>query len=171
MIQSGAHALARDLRIIVFDLPIGTEKLGFKVDVDRTLTIIKVVLRDTAAHWRSRAQVAAEERRRANYIHQLDGIARVGLQGREVSLTTMAKQSLLSLQEEFVAMKAGSVKTATSAVSDGAACSPPRYRSLATCCVAPPIRLPGRCPTPSATFSCSPPAPLSAPGSRSRFVG
>ena len=110
VIQSGAHALARDLRIIVFDLPIGTEKLGFKVDVDRTLTIIKVVLRDTGARWRSRAHVAAEEHRRANYIHQLAGIARVGLQGKEVSLTTMAKQSLLSLQEEFVAMEAGSVK-------------------------------------------------------------
>jgi hypothetical protein len=94
----------------VLDLPIGAEKLGFKIDVDRTLTIIKVVLRDTGARFRSRAQVAAEEHRRANYVHQLAGIARVGLQGREVSLTTMAKQSLLSLQEEFVAMEAGSVK-------------------------------------------------------------
>ena len=110
VIEPGAGNPPRDLRIMVFDLPIGAEKLGFKVDVDRTLTIIKVVLRDTGARFWSRAQVAAEEHRRANYIHQLAGIARVGLQGREVSLTTMAKQSLLSLQEEFVAMEAGSVK-------------------------------------------------------------
>jgi hypothetical protein len=110
VIEPGARTPPRDLRIMVLDRPIGAEKLGFKIDVDRTLTIIKVVLRDTGARFRSRAQVAAEEHRRANYIHQLAGIARVGLQGREVSLTTMAKQSLLSLQEEFVAMEAGSVK-------------------------------------------------------------
>jgi len=113
-IKRGEQKLASDLRIIVPDLSIGAEKLGFKVDIDRTLTIIKVVLRGrdalgTPRKWQQERHYL-EQRRRSHYIHQLAGIARVGLQGREVSLTALAKQSLSSLQEEFVAMEAGSVK-------------------------------------------------------------
>lgn len=109
-IARNAPAPACDLRITVYDQPVATEKLDFKVEVDRTLTIIKVVMRKSGARWRTRTRNAYDKRRRANYIHQLAGIARVGLEGREVSLTTLAKQSLLSLREEFVAMEAGSVK-------------------------------------------------------------
>ncbi|MBN9560225.1 MAG: hypothetical protein J0H14_05780 [Alphaproteobacteria bacterium] len=110
VIPRGGTAPTCDLRITVFNQPIGTAKLDFKVDVDRTLTIIKVVLGKSGARWRTRSRNAYDKRRRANYIHQLAGIARVGLQGREPSLTTLASQSLLSLRQEFVAMEAGTVK-------------------------------------------------------------
>jgi hypothetical protein len=155
-LRTDAPTLANDIQIQVADLPIPAEKLRFKVDLDRTLTVIKVVLPtgDATRGLDGNARVQTAEllplesptpsehvgtlrmamlrvrtwlnrhdntspvrrhyrdaqRRRAGYIRQLAGIARVGLQGTDPSMVTLASQSLDSLREEFVSMEAGAVK-------------------------------------------------------------
>ncbi len=153
-IPLGSETRVFDLGIIVKDRPIPQDKLHFKVDIDRTLTVIKVILpagqsdqgrivpeNGTAAHhtaspppsgfgafiaatwhWVSnltairhafglRSYIVTDTmRRRSNYIKQLVGIARVGLESTDPSLTTLATQSLDSLREEIVGTEAGRVK-------------------------------------------------------------
>ena len=144
---------AVDLKItIIKDVTIPQDKLRFKVDIDRTLTVIKVILpveeevqqagatAGTTAAIPARPCVLAAVwealggylgnlaivrclsgmrltrrpqsvlLRRSNYIRQLAGAARVGLETNDPSLTVLAAQSLDSLREEIVALEAGAVK-------------------------------------------------------------
>jgi hypothetical protein len=147
-IPVGSATEAHDLGITVRDRAISQEKLRFKVDVDRTLSIIKVILPtgksaigqtkptdslntgqdelrsfwaglcNRISHVAQQRRVPALQRdvgydimlRRSGYIKKLAGIARVGLESSEPSLTTLATQSLESLREEIVALEAGGVK-------------------------------------------------------------
>lgn len=105
-----------DILIHTEDLPVSEEKSNFKVDIDRTMTVIDQVLKPKGN--RSSTMMAINQirkpdwnsNRRAKYLRGLLGICRVGLEHEDPSQLTLAKKSLDSFREEFVANEAGSVK-------------------------------------------------------------
>jgi hypothetical protein len=143
-VKKGTNTLANDLTIVVADVPIPPDKLNFKVDLDRTLTVIKVILPVAGGPMEPTGSQASERQqrqrtwkdvtldyigrlfrgssdptgdgvpnpalRRSDYIHKIAGVARVGLQGTDPSLSALATQSLNSFREEVVALEAGAVK-------------------------------------------------------------
>jgi hypothetical protein len=132
--------VSHDLSIMVSDRYVPPEKLSFKVEVDRTMMVIKVILPVNPAgdlsplvdgqpgtllkriyarlverpiyylrRIRETARVATRFRR-SDYIRKAAGIARVGLQAENPSLTSLAIQSLSAFREEIVSLEAGRVK-------------------------------------------------------------
>jgi hypothetical protein len=114
-----------DIGIYAWDLPISEEKATFKVDIDRTLMVIKQVLKPEGSHLKSVPKWVPKRilhwiqkwapswnrdrpaDRRANYIRGLKGICHVGLEHENESQLKLASKSLDSFREEFVANEAG----------------------------------------------------------------
>jgi hypothetical protein len=114
-----------DILIHTEDLLVSEEKANFKVDIDRTMMVIDQVLKPKG--YRSNTMMVINQilkpegssskgtldwnsHRRAKYFRGLVGICRVGLEHEDPSQLTLAKKSLESFREEFVANEAGSVK-------------------------------------------------------------
>jgi hypothetical protein len=125
-ISNDRSGVAEDLLITVNDVPIPDAQQTLKVELDRTIAIIKIVLPTSGAgaghglyawlRWmllpedtdpRSPAEIV---RLRSRYIRTVWGIARVGLESREPSVAKLADKSLAAFREEFVAAEAGGVK-------------------------------------------------------------
>ncbi len=108
------NKLADDIRMHVDDVPISDEKLDFKVEIDRTLTVMKVVLDTPASGWDRLVSgpTAPEDKKRklSKYILDLAGICHVGLEHDQPTHVKFAKKSLESFRDEFVAREARSVK-------------------------------------------------------------
>jgi hypothetical protein len=98
-----------DILIHTEDLPVSEEKANFKVEVDRTMLVINQVLKPgDHSKWSSPLNVDPD--RRAKYIRGLRGICHVGLEHDDPDQLKLAKKSLESFREEFVANEAGAVK-------------------------------------------------------------
>jgi hypothetical protein len=113
----GENDLAHDMKITVGEKAVTQEQLDFKAKLDRTLTVIKVVMADrkyygrSVTGGRSPIRITEEEEsvrvRRDDYIRYLASCARAGLQGNNLVL---ASRSVDLLQSEIVAREAGIVK-------------------------------------------------------------
>lgn len=100
------------------DLLVSEEKANFKVDIDRTMMVIDQVLKPKGYHSNttmvinqilkpegssSKGTLDWNSDRRAKYFRGLVGICRVGLEHEDPSQLTLARKSLESFREEFVA--------------------------------------------------------------------
>jgi hypothetical protein len=105
-----------DLGIRVGDAAIADDKGAFKVEIDRTLTVVQVVLSaeqnllQRVLHWRPSASQSRKTVRLSEYIRDLKDICHVGLEHDDPSQIKLASKSLESFREEFVAKEAGNVK-------------------------------------------------------------
>jgi hypothetical protein len=97
-----------DILIRVEDLPVSEEQTDFKVEIDRTLTVINQVLRPEEK--RSKWLLDLNRDKRTRYLRGLKGICHIGLEHEQPSQLTLAKKSLESFREEFVTNEAGTVK-------------------------------------------------------------
>ncbi|MGQ3296734.1 hypothetical protein [Reyranella sp.] len=96
--------LVRDLEIRTHDVHIPSDKQDFKVEVDRALAVIRVVLTE---------RKGTDARSRLNeYLRALDGIACVGLEGSNPTQIELGRRALAGLRDEFVTREAGHVKNA-----------------------------------------------------------
>lgn len=115
--QSG---MIEDIEIRTRDVEIPETLQKFKVDLDRTITVIKVVLGERRSRWRrfvpdfiypTEDRVAADARQRqSKYLLALENIAKVGLMNIHPSQAAFAGLALNNLKEEFLAREAGLVK-------------------------------------------------------------
>ena len=111
---------AADLKIRVRDVRIEDSQKQLKLDIDRTVIVVRVALGGGRGEgWcgflfgtrPGRIGGAGDDvERRSRYIRALRGIARLGLESREPTVIALAAKSLDSFKEEFVAQEAGRVK-------------------------------------------------------------
>jgi hypothetical protein len=103
-----------DLGIHINDLAVSEEKADFKVEIDRTITVINQVLKPAEDGWASvldtKPVLDLNPDKRSNYFRGLKGICHIGLEHEDPSQLKLAKKSLDSFREEFVANEAGAVK-------------------------------------------------------------
>ena len=105
-----------DIEIRTRDTRISEEKRRFKVEIDRSATIIKTVLNERRSWWRwfNRSEpdphIEDAKRRLDEYLFALAGIAKVGLMNLDRTQTPFAMLALEGLQSEFVSREAGVVK-------------------------------------------------------------
>lgn len=139
-ITAKPEAKADNILILVNDVPVPEAQARLKTDIDRTITVVKIVLPGACQPsgdspnagaatptqgWlasvgsflgllvRGRArdrQRSHDGEDRSRAIRAIWGIARVGLEKSEPSVIALAAQSLESFREEFVATHAGRVK-------------------------------------------------------------
>lgn len=104
-----------DILIHTEDLNVPEERADFKVEVDRTVTVVDVVLKTEAnGLWRflpwTPSSLQRKKERRAEYMAGLRGICYVGLAHEDPSQLKLASKSLTTFREDFVAKEAGMVK-------------------------------------------------------------
>jgi hypothetical protein len=99
-----------DIGIYTEDLPVSEERADFKVDIDRTITVINQVLTPEGAGSKWVLDRKNDRRSRSDYFSALKGICHVGLEHGDQSQLKLAVKSLESFREEFVANEAGTVK-------------------------------------------------------------
>lgn len=104
-VNDDSKGLVNDIVIKVFDAKISEARQRFKVEVDRTLTVMKTVLER-----RSQRSGESNDEKLSYYLTALTGAAEVGLMNLDKSQTPFAELSLKSLKEEFVAREGGIVK-------------------------------------------------------------
>jgi hypothetical protein len=107
----------RDIEIRTRDTPISEEKRRFKVEIDRSITVIKTVLGERRSRWwwawrRKNPDPMVEDARNRldEYLFGVAGIAKVGLMNMDKTQTPFAQLALEGLQNEFVSREAGIVK-------------------------------------------------------------
>jgi hypothetical protein len=85
------------------------DQLDLKRDIDQAVTVVKCVMRNSAAGRFATppSKTAETQIKRHEYIEQLVGIGRVGLMDGDIDL---AKVTLETLKDEFVAREAAGVK-------------------------------------------------------------
>lgn len=118
-VTEGRDNFVCDIQISVRDAPISDDKRRFKIEIDRSITVIRTVLgeRRSAWSWAKRRRgpdpmVEDARRRMHEYLMALSGVAKVGLMNLDKTQTPFATLALEGLQGEFVAREAGIVKNA-----------------------------------------------------------
>ncbi len=108
--------LANDMVIRTRDVRIPEDKQRFKVEIDRTITVLRAVLGEKNTFWfmptKRRSLIAENARKLSEYLEAVAGIARVGLMNLDKTQTPFAELALKGLKDEFVALEAGPVKNA-----------------------------------------------------------
>ena len=109
-----------DIEFHTEDVPISDDRVNFKVEIDRAMTVVNSVFifrsgidrgeflkriigrRGGASH--------KEVAKRAKYLAGLKRISHVGLEHEDASQLKLARQSLDAFREDFVANEAGTIK-------------------------------------------------------------